>query len=100
MDPAGTRKTLLTATGAGSICWLANAWLVADPIRHVLVQMPLLTAMGWLFMRCIEQRFARTRAAAYAAGGVAPLLLVFFIVIFWLLPRSIDAAINFRRCIP
>jgi hypothetical protein len=62
-------------------------------VTHVLIQMPLLVLSGWLvghvwsmglelWMRC------------WNAGGVPGLLAVMFVAPYWMLPRSVDGAIQ------
>lgn len=71
------------------LCALANSWLAADPVRHVLIQLPLLALAGWLLARPHVSNRGR-----WANGGYAPLIAVLFATIFWMLPRSIDAAVG------
>lgn len=84
---SGARRFL--AAGICVTCMAANGWLAADAVRHVLVQLPLLGLCGWL---------ATSRGAGrdwrWAGGGYAPLLAAGFGIAYWMLPRSIDAAIG------
>ena len=58
---------------------------------HVLVQMPLLVFAGWhcgqVYSRSLERPMQY-----WNAGGVPGLLLVMFVLLFWMLPRSVDGA--------
>lgn len=86
------RAKHLRIAAAGAIalaCYGADPWLVADPVRHVALQLPLLGLAGWLVTPRTLGRQWR-----WADGGFAPLLLALFGVIFWMLPRSIDGAIS------
>lgn len=63
--------------------------LEAALLTHVLVQLPLLALAGALVARdLIDPR------AAWNRGGVAALLAAAFLAAFWMLPRSIDAAVT------
>ncbi|WP_298920983.1 hypothetical protein [uncultured Roseobacter sp.] len=64
---------------------MAQAWVAGDPVMHVLVQMPLLAAAGYL----LPHRLTLPRAAI---GPVLILALVTCVV--WMLPRSVDAALS------
>ena len=68
-------------------CILGNRALEADPVLHVLVQLPLLGVCGALLAPRREWRWAQ--------GGFAPLLAALFGIAFWMLPRSIDGAVSF-----
>jgi hypothetical protein len=64
---------------------LAQFWVAADPVVHVLVQMPLLAAAGF----CIPTRLKLHHSAI---GPVLVLALVTCTI--WMLPRSVDAALS------
>ncbi len=68
-------------------CILGNRALEADPVLHVLVQLPMLGLCGALLAPRREWRWAQ--------GGFAPLLAALFGIAFWMLPRSIDGAVSF-----
>lgn len=70
-------------------CLLGNDWLVADPVRHVLLQLPLLALVGWLAFPATAGQDWR-----WADGGFTPLLMALFGVAYWMLPRVIDASVN------
>lgn len=71
-------------------CAAGNRWLVADPVLHVLLQLPLLAASGSLLVP--PQRVVADWR--WAAGGIAPLIMALNGVAFWMLPRSIDGAVD------
>lgn len=78
---------LAAALGLVLACWLLRGPAARDPVTHVLVQLPLLAAAGAL--------------AALALPGPRPrgpwanalVLAAVFAVLFWMLPRWIDAAL-------
>ncbi len=82
----------IRATGIGALlalCLLGNDWLVVDPVRHILLQLPLLGLAGWFALPA-----ATGRSWRWAAGGFAPLLFALFGLAYWMLPRVIDASVS------
>lgn len=63
--------------------------LEADPLTHVLVQLPLLALAGAILAPGL--RFGH---GDWNRGGWACLILAAFAMAFWMLPRSIDAALR------
>jgi hypothetical protein len=86
-------------------CWAAAglgllALLVLPPLRqllesrlvlHLLVQIPLLATAGALLGRALRCR--APVPGSWNAGGLPGLLLALFTAAFWMLPRSLDAAL-------
>lgn len=78
---------LLLATPA------ARAWLEASMTGHMLLQIPLLTAVGIMSSRLLPQRWQNSLLAA--AGGAIPCVLTaLFASSYWMLPRALDAALT------
>lgn len=78
---------LLLATPA------ARAWLEASMTGHMLLQIPLLIAIGIMSSRLLPQRWQNALLAA--AGGAIPCVLTaFFASSYWMLPRALDAALT------
>lgn len=81
---------------AGSYLLLAlpasRSWLEASMAAHMLVQMPLLVALG---VAAIRQLAGRQREALLARlGGPLPCMTIaLFASTYWMLPRALDAAI-------
>lgn len=75
---------LLVALIMMELAMLLRGLAAADPVIHVLVQLPLLGLAGWVAVRALglTTRYALT-ALIVALWGLA----------FWMLPRSIDAAL-------
>jgi hypothetical protein len=73
---------------------LSRTWLEASLVGHVLVQMPLLALSGWLFGAAFATRLDKVMGR-WNQYGVAGLTLVIFTTLFWMLPRSIDSAIQY-----
>ena len=90
---------------AGAVVWLG---LLAPPLRnglessmtlHMLVQLPLLALIGFLWGRAwtaspVQSGRGRALAAvqSFNAGGAAGLIAASFTMLLWMLPRSLDAA--------
>lgn len=87
--------------GAGALpaaAWLILAtpamrtWLETSMSVHMLVQIPLLAAIGIVAMRTLPQRTQSALLAA--AGGAIPCVLIAtFASSYWMLPRAIDAVL-------
>ena len=70
----------------------ARSALEATMSAHMLVQIPLLAAIGVIVGRLLPERCQDSLLAA--AGGVIPcVLLATFASGYWMLPRSLDAAL-------
>jgi hypothetical protein len=72
---------------------LSRMWLEASLVCHVLAQMPLLALSGWLVGTAFAPRLD-TIVGRWNRGGIAGLTLVIFTILFWMLPRSIDRAVQ------
>lgn len=71
---------------------LARGWLEASMSGHMLVQIPLLAAIGVAACRLLPQH--RQEALLTAAGGpVACVLAALFASSYWMLPRALDGAL-------
>jgi hypothetical protein len=77
----------------------ARAWLESSMVLHMLLQLPMLAATGF----CIGAAWlksaphgsaARALAAvqSFNAGGVTGLVFASFVMVLWMLPRSLDLA--------
>lgn len=84
--------------------WLALLlWLVlaSPPLRHaleasmsthMLVQMPLLAAIGFVGARALRAE-VRVRVLRWLGGAVPLVLAAMFAASYWMLPRALDAAL-------
>lgn len=70
-----------------------RALLEASMVAHMLVQLPLLAAIGACAVRLLPVAMRR-RLDACNAGGAPFTLLALFAAAFWMLPRSLDGALN------
>ena len=71
----------------------ARGGLEGSLIGHVLIQIPLLAAAGWIVARGL--RASPLAARAFAAGLVPSLALIaLFAAAYWMLPRYLDAALT------
>ncbi len=95
MPARGCRRHLPWATGALYLLLAtppARAWLEATMSAHMLVQIPLLAALGFVACRLLPDR--TQDALLDRAGGVVPcVLLATFASSYWMLPRALDEAL-------
>jgi hypothetical protein len=77
----------------------ARAWLEATMTRHMLIQLPILAAIGFcLGALWLQSRPHRLPARAlgfvqsFNCGGVTGLIVASFVMVLWMLPRSLDIA--------
>lgn len=66
-------------------------FLEASMTAQMLVQLPLLVAVGWLASRAVPARVL-TRVERWNRSGVSGLILATAVAAFWMLPRSLDAS--------
>lgn len=70
----------------------ARAWLEATMTAHMLLQIPLLAAVGAVACRLLPERWQDSLLAA--AGGAIPcVLLASFASTYWMVPRALDGAL-------
>ncbi len=84
-----TNVNVVTAAVLFSICLVLRQPLESDPVTHILVQLPLLAVAGALAVRDLS-----IGHGDWNRGGVAALLIALFTIAYWMLPRSIDAALQ------
>ena len=72
---------------------LSRMGLQASLVGHVLAQMPLLALSGWLVGTAFAPRLNKI-VERWNRGGIAGLTLVIFTILYWMLPRSIDRAVQ------
>jgi|GEM_PF-296312 len=71
---------------------MARGWLEVTMSSHMLVQIPLLAAMGFLAVRVLPK--VRQQALLTTLGGGLPCVLLAAIAsTYWMLPRALDAAL-------
>ncbi|MFN2338835.1 MAG: hypothetical protein ABR544_07670 [Gammaproteobacteria bacterium] len=70
-----------------------RAQLEAMMVTHMLVQLPLLAALGAYAAQLLPARL-RSRLEDWNCGGLPFTLLALFAAAFWMLPRSLDGALN------
>jgi hypothetical protein len=91
ISPAFARALL--ATFLILFCALFRGALEADPVTHMLVQLPALAWAGWLIADAVSARIKCDLFTELNKGGWAGLVIALFTVFFWMLPRSIDDAL-------
>ena len=89
------KLTARRAALAGLACLLLAAlprhWLEASMLRHMLLQLPLLVAAGWLLA---GRSRAMARAAALDQHGMTGLTILLFVSAYWMIPRALELSIN------
>jgi len=93
-----TRYRALAAVGLLAITTAPPlaVWWEAALLRHMLMQVPMLTLAGVLIGSLVAQR-SPPETGAGQLEGVAAALLAIFCLMFWMLPRWLDAAVNDPR---
>lgn len=90
----GTRRTSVIIAAGLLAC------LLLPPVQHaltstmtaqMLVQIPLLVAVGWLLRDAVPPRVVAA-LDAWNQSGISGLVLATFATAFWMLPRWLDAA--------
>ena len=75
-------------------CAVLRTPLEADPVPHMLLQLPLLAWAGWLLADAISPIWPDAGLSRLNDNGIPGLLIVLFAIAFWMLPRSIDGALT------
>jgi len=70
-----------------------RVWFESRLIYHLLGQLPLLAVSGYLLVPAIAKRWP-SRLEGFNAEGFPGILLMVFVLLFWMLPRSLDAALT------
>ncbi|EIL97446.1 hypothetical protein RHOFW104T7_10220 [Rhodanobacter thiooxydans] len=70
-----------------------RAWLESRMSLQMLVQIPLLITVGWLLSAALPPRLGEG-IARWNRHGISSLVLASLAGMFWMLPRSLDAAIG------
>jgi hypothetical protein len=65
-------------------------------IIHMHMQMPLIVFSGFLMARCFQLRFPRF-FGRWNRDGIPGILLFVIITVYWMIPRTMDEALNFTR---
>ncbi|MBI3223396.1 MAG: hypothetical protein HYZ46_10145 [Nitrosomonadales bacterium] len=63
--------------------------LERDMALHMLLQFPLILLAGWLLAKGVPEQ-ARSMAQTWNHAGIAGLLVVAMVLIFWMIPRALD----------
>lgn len=80
---------------AGALCVVlaaaAHGWLEASMLRHMLLQLPLLAAGGWLAAGRSRMLRGAARIDQY---GVTVLTALLFVSAYWMIPRALEQSLN------
>ncbi len=89
------KMKLLISSLIFTFCVLSKGALEKLPLTHILVQLPLLICVGYLLVEAKSQKIGEWYIdGEWNRGGYASILIAIFTIAFWMLPRSIDAAIS------
>lgn len=96
---AESRTLLATAGWLVLVAAVTRSWLESSMVLHMLVQLPLLAIAGWYLgkaWRTAEPAGIAGRSLGVLqscnAGGVTGLVTASFVMLVWMLPRSLDTA--------
>tara|TARA_B100000315_G_C14508925_1_gene556017 strand:+ start:407 stop:1054 length:648 start_codon:yes stop_codon:yes gene_type:complete len=96
---SGILKNTLKAIQPTTLAWLLFLVLLVTSKQleltmagHVLIQLPLLVVCGWLITPSLPSRL-KSSIEKYNEYGIPGILIVIFTALFWMLPRSLDAAL-------
>lgn len=73
---------------------VSRAWLESSLIHHMLMQMPLLALAGWVIGRGASGSIAVTNLKRWNERGVPGLIIALFGMLFWMIPRWLDASLS------
>lgn len=62
-------------------------------VGQMIVQIPLLVLAGFFFGQAMKMKIP-TEGKGFNGNGIPGILLSVFTILFWILPRSVDASIN------
>jgi len=78
-----------------TFCILSRGALEKLPLTHILIQLSLLICVGYLLVEEKSKKIGEgNKINDWNKGGGASLLIAIFTIAYWMLPRSIDAAIS------
>lgn len=60
-----------------------------DMALHMLLQFPLIMLAGWLLAKAVPKR-TREKLRQWNRSGIAGLLMVSVVLMFWMIPRALD----------
>lgn len=63
-------------------------------VSHMLVQLPLLALAGWLMGKGLMTMVPESRSTSWNRGGITGLIIAIITLLFWMLPKSLDAALG------
>jgi len=93
--PAWFDGALLLAAAAflAIVATPMGEWMTSTMVGHVLVQIPMLVAVGFELGRRVEPRI-QSLLRTVNAGGISGILLASFTIAFWMIPRWLDGSLT------
>ena len=76
-----------------AVLWVSREWMQAHMARHMLLQMPMLAWVGWLFHTCLGGS-TEERIKPWNREGLSGFILFQCLTAFWMVPRAIDLALT------
>lgn len=68
-------------------------FLEQSMVTHMLIQIPMLVVIGWMTGKVLPVNW-KSRIASWNRWGITGMALVIVIMAYWMLPRSLDAAVS------
>ena len=84
---------LSAAALAAIVATPVGEWMTSTMLGHVLVQIPMVVAAGFVLGRRVQPRI-QSALRAVNAGGIPGILLVSFTIAFWMIPRWLDGSLT------
>ena len=70
-----------------------GTWLESSMVTHVLIELPLLVAIGVVLGQLIK-KYSNPILYYFNTGGIAGILITTFTLAFWMIPRWLDASLT------
>ena len=84
---------LSAAALAAIVATPVGEWMTSTMLGHVLVQIPMAVAAGFVLGRRVQPRI-QSALRAVNVGGIPGILLVSFTIAFWMIPRWLDGSLT------
>ncbi len=88
------RRHIAIGLACLTLAILPRHWLEAEMLRHMLLQLPLLLAAGWLLAAGATRSTAPAAIARYDQHGVCGLAAMLFVTAYWMIPRALEQSIT------
>ncbi|GJJ03054.1 hypothetical protein RugamoR64_35920 [Duganella rhizosphaerae] len=89
-----SRRRIAVGLACLALAALARHWLEAAMLRHMLLQVPLLLAAGWMLAGGAARSTAPAAIARCDQHGVCGLTVLLFVTAYWMIPRALEQSIT------